>query len=391
MTFLISLFIVIFLISIGRNFIKKHSNLSYIIASLISIALIVTTYSGVILNAPSWLKDYVLPVFTKSSLATSIFVVVMYTGAFKNGSKAIKFLMPIRAQLSIIGCILALAHNIVYGKTHFVKLFTNPSSMSTNMIIAAIISIVLIVIMLPLMVTSFPKVRKKMKPKSWKKLQQLAYVFYGLIYVHVMIIMIPLAKKGITEYRVNVLAYSIVFLTYGAMRIRKALLKNKVPKRKASAPLLASTIVFALVCVSVFYTGNTDKEASTSLVQEQSDSKEEVLSESNESVSDEIVSEVITEVAPSSSVSYIDGVYTGNASGYNGSIGVEVTVSNSSISGIKITKYVDDEPFIDEAISGVTENIINAQNTDVDTVSGATFSSKGIINAVKAALIDAKN
>lgn len=391
MTFLISLFIVIFLISIGRNFIKKHSNLCYIIASLISIALIVTTYSGVILNAPSWLKDYVLPVFTKSSLATSIFVVVMYTGAFKNGSKAIKFLMPIRAQLSIIGCILALAHNIVYGKTHFVKLFTNPSSMSTNMIIAAIISIVLIVIMLPLMVTSFPKVRKKMKPKSWKKLQQLAYVFYGLIYVHVMIIMIPLAKKGITEYRVNVLAYSIVFLTYGAMRIRKALLKNKVPKRKASAPLLASTIVFALVCVSVFYTGNTDKEASTSLVQEQSDSKEEVLSESNESVSDEIVSEVITEVAPSSSVSYIDGVYTGNASGYNGSIGVEVTVSNSSISGIKITKYVDDEPFIDEAISGVTENIINAQNTDVDTVSGATFSSKGIINAVKAALIDAKN
>lgn len=391
MTFLISLFIVIFLISIGRNFIKKHSNLSYIIASLISIALIVTTYSGVILNAPSWLKDYVLPVFTKSSLATSIFVVVMYTGAFKNGSKAIKFLMPIRAQLSIIGCILALAHNIVYGKTHFVKLFTNPSSMSTNMIIAAIISIVLIVIMLPLMVTSFSKVRKKMKPKSWKKLQQLAYVFYGLIYVHVMIIMIPLAKKGITEYRVNVLTYSIVFLTYGAMRIRKALLKNKVPKRKASAPLLASTIVFALVCVSVFYTGNTDKEASTSLVQEQSDSKEEVLSESNESVSDEIVSEVITEVAPSSSVSYIDGVYTGNASGYNGSIGVEVTVSNSSISGIKITKYVDDEPFIDEAISGVTENIINAQNTDVDTVSGATFSSKGIINAVKAALIDAKN
>lgn len=393
MTFLISLLIVIFLISIGRNFIKKHSNFCYIIASLISIILIITTYSGVISNAPSWLKDYVFPVFTKSSLATSIFVVVMYTGAFKNGSKAIKFLMPIRAQLSIIGCILALAHNIIYGKTHFVKLFTNPSSMATNMIIAAIISIVLIVIMLPLMVTSFPKVRKKMKPKSWKKLQQSAYIFYGLIYIHVMIIMIPLAKKGITEYIVNVLAYSIVFLTYGSMRIRKALLKNKVPKRKASSPLLASTVVFALICVSVFYTPETDKniETSTSLAQEESNTEKEVLSESNESVSDEIVSEVITEVAPSSSVSYIDGTYTGKASGYNGSISVEVIVSNNSISDIKITNYVDDEPFIDEAISGVTENIISAQNTDVDTVSGATFSSKGIINAVKAALIDAKN
>lgn len=392
MTFLISLCIVSFLIFIGRDFIKKHSNICYIIATLISLTLIVTTYSGVILDAPSWLKDYVLPVFTKSSLATSIFVVVMYTGAFKNGSKAIKFLMPIRAQLSIIGCILVLAHNIIYGKTHFVKLFTNPSSMAPNMIIAAIISIALIVIMLPLMVTSFPKIRKKMKPKSWKKVQQLAYLFYGLIYIHVMIIMLPLAKKGITEYIINVLAYSIVFLTYGAMRIRKALLKNKIPKRKASSPLLASTIIFALVCVSVFYTPSTDKniETSTSLPQEESNT-EEALSGSNESVSDEIVSEVVTEVAPSPSVSYIDGVYTGAASGYNGSISVEVTVSNSSISDIKVTKYVDDEPFIDDAISGVTENIITSQNTDVDTVSGATFSSKGIINAVKAALIDAKN
>ena len=66
------------------------------------------------------------------------------------------------------------------------------------------------------------------------------------------------------------------------------------------------------------------------------------------------------------------------------------TEQENQISDIKITKYVDDEPFIDEAISGVTENIINSQNTDVDTVSGATFSSKGIINAVKAALINAK-
>lgn len=390
MNFLISLCIVSFLIFIGRDFIKKHSNLCYIIASLISITLIVTTFSGIISNAPSWLKDYILPIFTKSSLATSVFVVVMYTGAFKNGSKPIKFLMPIRAQLSIIGCILALSHNIIYGKTHFVKLFTNPSSMAINMVIAAIISIILILIMLPLMVTSFPKVRKKMKPKSWKKLQQLAYVFYGLIYVHVMIAIFPLAKKGMTQCIINILVYSIVFLTYGAMRVRKALLKNKVPKRKASSPLLASTIIFALVCISVFYTPSTDKEASASLPQEQSDSKE-VLNDSNENVSDEIVSQVITEVAPPSSATYIDGTYTGSASGYNGSISVEVTVSNGSISDIKITKYVDDEPFIDEAISGVTENIINAQNTDVDTVSGATFSSKGIINAVKAALIDAKN
>ena len=388
MSFLISLCIVLFLISIGRNFIKKHSNFCYIITFLISTSLIVLTYSGIISNAPSWLKNYILPLFSKSSLATSFFVVVMYTGALKNGSKAIKFLMPIRAQLSIIGCILALTHNIIYGRTHFVTLFTNPKSMSTNMIMASIVSILLILIMLPLMITSFPKVRKKMKAKSWKKLQQLAYPFYGLIYLHVMIIAIPLAKKGITQYIINVLAYSIVFLIYASMRIRKALLKNKVSKKKASSPIFASIIVFALVCVSIFYTPKIDKDiqSSTSLSQKDSSTEDKILNEDSENVD----AEVATEIPSSQSVTYVDGTYTGTSSGYNGNISVEVTVSNNTISDIKITKYVDDEPFIDEAISGVTENIINSQNTDVDTVSGATFSSKGIINAVKAALINAK-
>ena len=238
------------------------------------------------------------------------------------------------------------------------------------------------------MITSFPKVRKKMKAKSWKKLQQLAYPFYGLIYLHVMIIAIPLAKKGITQYIINVLAYSIVFLIYASMRIRKALLKNKVSKKKASSPIFASIIVFALVCVSIFYTPKIDKDiqSSTSLSQKDSSTEDKILNKDSENVD----AEVATEISSSQSVTYVDGTYTGTASGYNGNISVEVTVSNNTISDIKITKYVDDEPFIDEAISGVTENIINSQNTDVDTVSGATFSSKGIINAVKAALINAK-
>ena len=50
----------------------------------------------------------------------------MYTGALKNGSKLMKILMPIRAELSIIASILTLAHNIIFGKYHFVTLFTAP-------------------------------------------------------------------------------------------------------------------------------------------------------------------------------------------------------------------------------------------------------------------------
>lgn len=387
MTFLISLCIVIFIISIGRNFIKKHPNICYIIAALISVSLIATTYTGTISNAPSWFTNYVLPMFSKSSLATAIFVVVMYTGALKNGSSLIKILMPIRAQLSIIASILVLAHNAIYGKTHFVKLFTNPSSMATNMLIAAIISLILILIMLPLMITSFPKVRKEMNPKVWKKLQRLAYVFYGLIYIHVMVITVPLAQKGIVSCIINIFVYSIVFLGYGAMRIRKALLKRKLSNKKAALPSLVSLIIFCLICISVFYNPekniNTETNTSASISESDSSNKQNSNNDATTNSKESIDS--------NKSTSYKDGTYTGSSSGYNGTISVEVTVKNNSISDIKITDYADDEPYIDDAISGITKNILDAQNTEVDTVSGATYSSKGIINAVKAALINAKN
>ena len=204
MNLLISLSFTILIIGVGHAFIKKHSKFCYILATIISIILI-----------------------TNSAFATSLFIVVMYTGALKNGSKLMKLLFPIRAELSIIACILTLAHNIIFGRYHFVALFTNPKSMSFNMLLAAIVSLMLIAIMLPLMITSFPNIRKKMKYKSWKNLQRFAYAFYGLTYFHIMLIMMPIAKTGNTKYIINVLVYSVVYLTYAVLRINKALSKNK--------------------------------------------------------------------------------------------------------------------------------------------------------------------
>ena len=92
---------------------------------------------------------------------------------------------------------------------------------------------------------------------------------------------------------------------------------------------------------------------------------------------------------PSSSVSqgqYTDGTYTGTAQGYRGNITVSVTVENGNISSITIESYNDDEEFFSRAKSEIINSIINKQSTDVDIVSGATFSSRGIINAVSNAL-----
>ena len=83
--------------------------------------------------------------------------------------------------------------------------------------------------------------------------------------------------------------------------------------------------------------------------------------------------------------SYKDGVYTGSAKGYGGITTVEVTISNGQITDIKILSHHDDSPYINNA-SSLIDAIINAQSTNVDAVSGATYSSSGIINAVRDAL-----
>ena len=82
-----------------------------------------------------------------------------------------------------------------------------------------------------------------------------------------------------------------------------------------------------------------------------------------------------------------DGVYTGTGTGFNGKITVSVTVSGGRITKIMIIKNEgDDKPYLDKASKGVIRRIISAQNTKVDAVSGATYSSNGIIEAVEKAL-----
>lgn len=81
-----------------------------------------------------------------------------------------------------------------------------------------------------------------------------------------------------------------------------------------------------------------------------------------------------------------DGTYEGSANGFSGKIKVSVVIKNQTIRSINILSNSDDEAFFNRAKEGVIAGIIAKQSTDVDTVSGATYSSRGIINAVKDAL-----
>ena len=223
MLFIVALIISIIFVAVFKELLKKYPNIFYITAAVISIAAFVCSSY---VTMPGWVRDYVVGIFAKGSLGTAFFVLVMYASAMKNTWKATKTLMKIRGELSIMGCVLVLCHNCTYGRTYFRMLFTKPQSLSATQMTAAIISLVLITIMLILTVTSFPNVRKKMNAVKWKKLQRTAYIFYGLIYVHILLINIPYARRGMSEYIINVAVYSLVFVNYAMMRIHKAVAKK---------------------------------------------------------------------------------------------------------------------------------------------------------------------
>ena len=86
---------------------------------------------------------------------------------------------------------------------------------------------------------------------------------------------------------------------------------------------------------------------------------------------------------------YVDGIYYGTAEGYKGDIKVAVVIQDKTLKAILVTEKQDDEPFITNAMD-VLKNMMKKQSADVDTVSGATYSSKGLIGAVKAAFEEAR-
>lgn len=256
MLLIISLIIVALFIYFLKGSLKKHAGIYYIGAAVISIAVFLIGF----LPMPLFLKNNILGIFAKGSLGTAMFVAVMYAGALPKGSKLIAPLMKIRGELSITAAILVLCHNFTYGITYFRMLFIKPEALSATQFTAAIISLVLIIIMIVLTVTSFQAVRKKMKAKKWKQLQRTAYVFYGLMYVHIMLINIPYARLGLGTYIANVVIYSIVFLGYAAMRIAKAVSvkaarAGKTYGKKPETVLYGLALVLCVVMTFLCFAG----------------------------------------------------------------------------------------------------------------------------------------
>lgn len=86
---------------------------------------------------------------------------------------------------------------------------------------------------------------------------------------------------------------------------------------------------------------------------------------------------------------YRDGVYTASAQGFGGPITVQVTVQNDTITDISILSHDGETTSYFARARKVVSEILTTGTPDVDSVSGATYSSTGILNAVKRALAKA--
>lgn len=165
-------------------------------------------------------------------------------------------------------------------------------------------------------------------------------------------------------------------------------IREVIEKCKPFAPVLSAAVVAACVAGSLYgyKVPVYEMNASVGETQEQQD-EVPVVKTSTEDAEDETAED---EEQAKGSFDLEDGVYQGSGTGYRGDITVAVKIKDKQIASIEILSASDDEPFFGRA-KGLIDQIIKKQSTKVDTVSGATYSSKGIISAVKNALTGEKD
>jgi len=119
-------------------------------------------------------------IITLGYLPLSFMIVVMYTGVLDKG-KIRKHLAMVRAENAIIGMILLAPHGIGY-----IEYYLEYSSLIDSPV--PLLGIASLSIAIPLFITSFPFIRKRFNYKEWKQIHLLAYVFYILVFIHLLLI-----------------------------------------------------------------------------------------------------------------------------------------------------------------------------------------------------------
>lgn len=318
MTVLI-LSMILMLLSVKLNkHIKKHQNLLYVILTMAA--------------AATYLFDGTHNIIGSGEIGTAFFIVVMFQGALSKKFNITQKLLLTRKEYSILGFIALIPHGLFYLISRQVFEWNG---------------IVSLAIMLPLFITSFIVVRRKIKPHHWSLLHAYSYIVYSLIFAHLIIM----------SHGVNTYAYTLIFITYIILKI-----KNH-PFKKLNTNFKRITVIGVIILIVILNVSVPSKP---------------VLAEKNDILSFD-------------AITFKDGVYNGTAKGFkNLEVVVNVTVHEGTVTDIQIVSYGGTHPEkgmnFEAAVHEVKNTILKENSTDVDTISGATYSTAGMINAVNNAL-----
>ena len=152
------------------------------------------------------------------------------------------------------------------------------------------------------------------------------------------------------------------------------------------------TAIIPAVCLAVLmvtvltgYKTPQAKKYEASETEDISQIKEALAKESTAAMA-ETTKKNTTKKGKKGAIDVKDGTYKGSANGYGGKVTVNVTVSKKTMTAIDVVSAPGETDSFFQRAKGVIDEMLTAQNTDVDVVSGATYSSNGIIGAVKNAL-----
>ena len=379
--------------------VKKKPAVLYGICILLSLLSIFYPREG---GLP-FLDFFFKKIMQRGILAGSLFIWVMIAPVLPKRFSGRKTIYLLRGEMAISASLITLAHNLAFGGKYFGAVFFGQGHISLMELHAAIVSCLMILLLIPLTITSFQTVRRKMQAKTWKKLQNWSYLFYLLLYLHIFFIYQGALLRGKGEYFFTLMLYSFLFGFYGFLRIRQYRMQKET-REKEAFPLLRIAGILPIVCIflSGFYSAgkyraaleaNVNKSRMQETVAETTESTQtatEAAGDKASANSSDGSSDSKGSDANSASGSYKDGEYLGKASAYNGNVEVKVTISGGKMTAIDIVKTKDDEDYFFDAQKKVIPEILEKQSTDVDAVAGATTSSEGIAHAVQKALEQAK-
>ena len=152
------------------------------------------------------------------------------------------------------------------------------------------------------------------------------------------------------------------------------------------------TAIIPAVCLAVLMvtvlTGYKTPQAKKYEASETEDISQikEALAKESRAATAETTKKNTTKKGKKGAIDVKDGTYKGSANGYGGKVTVNVTVSKKTMTAIDVVSAPGETDSFFQRAKGVIDEMLTSQSTDVDVVSGATYSSNGIIGAVKNAL-----